>query len=295
MGANSNTHLKVERHAFLILAHEKPYQLQKLVSALQYPPFDVYVHLDVEAKADFSGLTGMRSISSRYNISWGGFKMVEATLFLLKRARQIADYQSYTLLSGTDYPIQNNAYIRKTLSSISSTRIDYWHDEDPSWYRRYKRYFFHDWPYPINRVLNGLSRRLSRVLPDRSMPEGITPYFGSQWWTLHRTGLKAVFDFIERRPDVVDLMHTVHIPDEMFFQTALMNAERNVSLVREPLRYFDWSAGRAHPKVLGFEDLEVLAESGCLFARKFDENEVSGIIEAVDRVRKGETELSRGK
>jgi len=133
------------------------------------------------------------------------------------------------------------------------------------------------------------------VLPDRSLPEGITPYFGSQWWTLHRTGIEAVFDFVERRPDVVDLMHTVHIPDEMFFQTALMNAERNVSLVREPLRYFDWSAGRAHPKVLGVEDLEVLAESECLFARKFNENEVSGIIEAVDKIRNDENELSSGK
>jgi len=288
MEVKQETHSGEKRHAFLILAHDKPHQLQRLISALQHPSFDVHVHLDIEAEADFSGLTGMRSVDSKYDISWGGFAMVEATLFLLRRARDTADYHSYTLLSGTDYPVKSNTYIDQTLSATSATRIDYWHDEDPSWYRRYKRYFFHDWSYPVSRVLNGLSRRLARVLPDRSLPEDIVPYFGSQWWTLNRDGVEAVFEFIDRRPDVVRFMRTVHIPDEMFFQTALVNAEREVPLVREPLRYLDWSARQANPKVLSWEDLDMLQKSDCLFARKFDENEVSGIIEAVNGIRKEE-------
>ncbi len=279
------THSSEARHAFLILAHEDPQQLAKLIDALEYPSFDVYLHIDVTAEEDFSGIENAHDVVSRYDISWGGFAMVEATLFLLRRALETANYYSYTLLSGADYPIKSNAYIDETLSSISATRIDYWHDEDPSWYRRYKRYFFHDWPDPVSRVLNGLSRRLARVLPDRSLPEGIVPYFGSQWWTLNRDGAEAVFEFIDRRPDVVRFMRTVHIPDEMFFQTALVNAEREVTLVREPLRYFDWSARRAHPKILGEEDLDTLRGSECLFARKFDESRVPGIIRAVEGVR----------
>lgn len=282
---SDEAHSNEARHAFLILAHEKPQQLAKLVDALQYPSFDVYLHVDVTAEEGFSEVSGACDLVSEYDISWGGFAMVEATLFLLRRARETADYHSYTLLSGADYPIKSNAYIDETLSSISATRIDYWHDEDPSWYRRYKRYFFHDWPYPVSRVLNGLSRRLARVLPDRSLPEEIVPYFGSQWWTLHQDGAEAVFEFINRRPDIVRFMRTVHIPDEMFFQTALLNAEREVSLVREPLRYFDWSAGRAHPKVLGEGDLQTLRQSDSLFACKFDERELPGIIRIVEEMR----------
>jgi len=273
------------RHAFLIIAHDKPRQLAKLVNALQYPSFDVYVHLDMTSDEDFSVIDKSCEVVSKYNISWGGFAMVKASLCLLRRAKKTYNYHSYTLLSGADYPIKSNAHINETLSSTPATRVDYWHDEDPSWHRRYKRYFFHDWPYPVSRILNGFSRRLARILPDRTLPEDIVPYFGSQWWTLHREGVKAVFEFVDQRPDVMCFMRTVHIPDEMFFQTALLNAERDVSLVREPLRYLDWSARQAHPKILGEEDIDALRQSACLFARKFDERARPGIIEKVETMR----------
>jgi hypothetical protein len=81
----------------------------------------------------------------------------------------------------------------------------------------------------------------------------------------------------------MSFMRTVHIPDEMFFQTALLNARRNVPLTREPLRYIDWSTGGAHPKVLTREDLDELRQSDCLFARKFDEKKSPGILDDVSK------------
>ncbi len=273
------------RHAFLILAHEKPHQLSDLIDALHYPYFDLYLHVDVRARGDFSEIEKTREMISKYDISWGGFSMVEATLLLLKRAAKKVNYHSYTLLSGKDYPIKSNKYIYKKLSSITSTRIVHWHDKKMSRRKRYCRHYFHDLPYPASKVLNKVSDLVGDFLPDRSLPEGVVPYFGSQWWTLNQYGANAILRFIDRRPDVVRFMRTVHIPDEMFFQTALVNTQHKLKLISRPLRYFDWSEGRAHPKIIKKEDLGILRNSKCLFARKFDKKETPNILKSVEKIR----------
>jgi hypothetical protein len=274
------------RHAFLILAHDKPDQLQRLVDALQHERFDLYLHLDAKVGDSHPIPSGVHTTISEFDISWGGFSMVEATLALLSCAKRAPrSYHSYTLLSGTDYPVASNEYIHQVLASTDGNRIDYWHDEDPSWHKRYTRFYFHDWPDLLARIANALSRRISRILPDRNMPPSVKPYFGSQWWTLSDRGVEAVLQFIAERPDVRTFMRHVHIPDEMFFQTALTNVDAEVQLVREPLRYLDWSKQRAHPGTIQFGDLEEVLQGDWLFARKFNERSTPGILDAVERMR----------
>jgi hypothetical protein len=62
------------RHAFLILVHEKPKQVARLIDALQHPSFDVYLHVDTGAEADFYDLRGLQFMGSKYNVSWGGVR-----------------------------------------------------------------------------------------------------------------------------------------------------------------------------------------------------------------------------
>jgi hypothetical protein len=87
--------------------------------------------------------------------------------------------------------------------------------------------------------------------------------------------------FVESRPDVVDFFRHVDIPDEVFFQTVLMNSELAGSVVNDNLRYIDWTRG-ARPALLEARDLPALRASPKLFARKFDVCHDGEILDLVD-------------
>jgi hypothetical protein len=73
----------------------------------------------------------------------------------------------------------------------------------------------------------------------------------------------------------------VLIPDELFFQTIVMNSPLRDSVENENLRYLDWSREPA-PAVLLESDLPALVSSHKLFARKFDERIDSTILDLLD-------------
>ena len=267
------------RHAFLILAHHKPEQLARLTATLAHLHFDVFVHLDQKAdRMAFNGLPNVESLISTRDVQWAGFERVGATLDLLRLARQQHDYQTYTLLSGTCYPTIPAGQLLGALSLFQASRIDVWQDEDPTLHERYARPFFHD--SPLRRVLNGFSRRFGEMAPPR-VPEGVEVHFGSQWWTLHRSGVDAALDFLESRPDFVPFARRVHIPGEMFFQTVLVAT--GAPRVPGNRRFADRpDEPDARPRVLTAEDIPRILDSRALFAHTFDEDQHPGVLDALE-------------
>lgn len=277
-------------HSIILISHQRPKQLSKLIESLSYDKFDIYIHLDAGEKDKFrdfeySRKERVKKVISKYDIKWGGFRIIRAILELIKLAKK-KGYDTYSLLSGVSYPLKSNKYIDRCLSSKNVSRIEYWHkDEDRPRRDRYTRYYFYDWPSPWGRICNSVSRRLSPFLPDRSMPSGIKPYYGSGWWTLTDKAVQAVLRFIEGRPDFLRFMKYVSIPHEMFFQTAILNSNFDLNISKKTLRYIDWSNGGAHPKTLRFDDLPSLKNTKCLFGRKFNERRFPGMIERVESIR----------
>ena len=68
------------------------------------------------------------------------------------------------------------------------------------------------------------------------------------------------------------------VPDEIFFQTLVLNSPHRDSVVDANLRYIDWPG----PRVLRADDLDALLGSGMLFARKFDETVDAEILDLLD-------------
>ena len=66
-----------------------------------------------------------------------------------------------------------------------------------------------------------------------------------------------------------------------FFQTAIHYLGLEGRSSSESLRYIDWASGPEHPRTLRSEDLQRLAGSGALFARKFDTSTDARVIEMV--------------
>lgn len=268
----------MKKHAFLILAHNQPSLVCHLVRALSSPSSETFIHIDRKSECDFGELPKEIRVISTQTVRWGGIGMVQATLDLLVQSTKCQRYETYTLLSGSDFPIKSISEIIETLNATERNRIDYWHDEDISWHKRYQRYFFNDVPGIRGRVLNALSRRFAKILPKRKFYRELKPYFGSQWWTLTRSGVESVLSFNADNPGFARYCQKVHIPDEMFFHTILLNVLGEEQMKREPLRYLDWADKQANPKILDESDETALRNSNALFARKFDENRSQNLL-----------------
>src|SRR4051812_32053868 len=103
--------------AYLILAHNQPLQLERLISRLDQPNTHFFIHIDKKslhkeaihaALARFSNL----KIISNYDVNWMGFKMVQSTIDLLTLAfNSGVRFKYFVLMSGQDYPIKSNRFI----------------------------------------------------------------------------------------------------------------------------------------------------------------------------------------
>lgn len=98
------------RHAFLIIAHTEPELLKTLVSLLDHPGSDIFVHID--AKSDITQFSGIRTKYSklrfcekRIDVRWGTDSQIETELLLFETAAAY-EYDYYHLLSGIDLPLK---------------------------------------------------------------------------------------------------------------------------------------------------------------------------------------------
>lgn len=73
------------------------------------------------------------------------------------------------------------------------------------------------------------------------------------------------------------------VPDEIFFQTILLNSSLASDIVNDDMRYIEWKdPNSGSPSVLDMNDFPGLANSPKLFARKFDEEVDVEILDRID-------------
>ncbi len=75
----------------------------------------------------------------------------------------------------------------------------------------------------------------------------------------------------------------VKIPEEIFFQTVLLNSSLKSRLRNDSLRYIVWSTSR-HPAILRKQDFERFMETDKMFARKFDMTVDEGVLDMIDQM-----------
>jgi hypothetical protein len=110
--------------AYLIIAHDQSLHLSRLVNTLDSEGVEFYIHIDLKSDLDpflslLSGKARVTFLENRERVStfWCGFSMVEAALNLINTAKRSGiSFKRYALLSGSDFPIKNNEFIRETFS-----------------------------------------------------------------------------------------------------------------------------------------------------------------------------------
>jgi hypothetical protein len=234
------------RIAYLILAHHQPQHLGALIEQLDDGNARFFVHLD--QKSDIgpfrNAVKSERAVflDRRLPIAWGKWNLVQATLDLLQRAYHESPSAHYQLLSGDSYPIKSNEEIAAKLASGNFNYITINEQMKPGsrfydrliyrWSDRYLVKFLRrrrslaslNIPNYAGRLIKGVRGKLDQ-LTDRTLPAGIIPYKGWQWWCLTHDCARYVLDYVDANPLFVRFFRSALIPDESVFHTIIANSE----------------------------------------------------------------------
>lgn len=112
------------------------------------------------------------------------------------------------------------------------------------------------------------------------------PYTGQTWWNFDMYALNYILEYVAKHPEYMDFHKHTFVADELFVQMIIGNSkdERLLnSIENSEKRFTIWpKANSAHPKILGKNDLQAILASDDLFARKFDENVDTEIMDLID-------------
>ncbi|MES2888236.1 MAG: beta-1,6-N-acetylglucosaminyltransferase [Pseudomonadota bacterium] len=278
------------RIAHLILAHKDLDQLARLVDVLRHPGHCFFIHLDArapcfaQAVAHFAKAADVTLVTPRVRCRWGHFSLVEATLQGLRTVMaQATPFDHVNLISGQDYPLKRPAEMERYLAARPGCQfINFFplHANNP-WTQQ-------GGPYQALQRIEGVhlafrSRWLHLPLK-RKMPNGWTPYGGSQWWTLTGPCVQWLMQRLEQQPAIKRFFRHTFIPDELFFQTLIMNSPFAEQAVNDNLRYVDFSrANPTPPAVLLEADYGELLQVDKLFARKLEPRRSHHLMALIDR------------
>lgn len=279
--------------AYLVLAHDQPALLGRLVRRIVSPNARVFVHVDAKADgaafdAVLAEVPGCTRLGTRVDVEWGGFSTVRATLALLTAARAAGPFQRYVLLSGVDYPLTPTPAREAALLESDAEFIALQHPLDDPAHARRRRWVtqvhLHDTP------LWPALARLKWVLPRRRYPHGLSPVHGSQWWALTGSAAHHVLDFCAAHPDFLRAHRWMHHPCDVLFHTLIANgpfAARAGNVSPAPhvygVHYVDWTILGPRPPVLTEAYLPTLRSCGALFARKMHPVASATLLDALDR------------
>jgi Core-2/I-Branching enzyme len=279
------------RLAYIVSAYKLPDQLVRLVRKLDAPSAQFLIHVDANTDdptfqrmvAPLSTLPNVRFLE-RHSCPYGGFGHVRATLKgIAELFQRRAEFDYAILLTGQDYPIKSNGAIAEFFRAHGgSSFMSYFPLPTTEWDRG-----------GMDRIEAWHIRTLSRRVrfprtPStrfrRRFPAALRPFGGSSYWCLSRRCIEYVRAFVDRERSYVRFFKFVDVPDELFFQTIIMNSPLAEEVVNDDLRYMEWRnpAVAGGPTVLGKDDFDKLRRSPKLFARKFDLTYDDEILDLLD-------------
>jgi hypothetical protein len=285
-------------HAYMIIAHRQFDLLAKLITALDDERNDIFVHIDAKVRDfDFEKFKALPKRSRIYftpriGVTWGDFSQVKCELILLaevdKMQKSGRAYDYVHLISGADLPIKSNDEIHRffnenagrqfvhftadNVSENSEGRIKYYH-----LFRRRRNLF--------TKILAQIALRVQMLCGvNRLKNKNIKVQKGCNWFSI--TGAFAAYIAQASKP-LEKIFRFSYCGDEVFVQTALLNSPFAADAYMKNCgnnhlacaRLIDWQRG--NPYVFRTEDFEMIKNSPAVFARKFDMDVDSEIIDKV--------------
>lgn len=287
------------KHAILILAHKDLEQLKHLI---EYFREDCYIYIHIDKKASINkkeqivleNLPQIRAIYRKYSVHWGGFSMLKAELYLLKKSINDCDADYFHLISAQDYPIKPlNKFLRFFENNKGKEFIRYAHIPNSHWdhysYSRFKYYYPYDF---INKETTHAIAICKKIIKwqdkmgiKRRVPDQFDNMFGStQWFSITREAVSVALTYTRKSPSFYRRAHWTFASEEYYLATILLNNMPQAKFIPTDLRYIHWRFENGNnPANLDMKHFRKLAEDNpFLFARKFDTKYSSPLRDAID-------------
>lgn len=278
------------RVAHIIMAHKGPRQLSRMIERLAHPQFDFYIHVDAKVQLDKFKLLNHKPniffIQNRKKCNWGGWSFTRAIISCLTEIIDKGmDYDFFNLLSAQDYPIIGADHIYRYFEQRKGQNFIYFDAPDSLWWKeaakRYKYYHLTDSNTPGKYLIQKIA---NAFLPERKFPDEMELYGGSNasWWTISGECARYLVHKVPQNSRLDRFLKYCWGTDEFVITTIVMNSSFREQTVNENFRYIDWSEGGGHPRFLESKDFDKIVNSGMMFARKFDAEKDSRILDLLD-------------
>lgn len=273
------------KHAFLIIAHNELRILNILLTMLDDPRNDIYLHLDKKWKLNIQDLHHLQKaqlflIEKRMDIRWGDISLIKLEFRLFRMAYTNGPYLYYHLLSGADLPIKSQDYIHEFFQKNygkefigfaqgEENRIDCYNKVMK--YHLFSRHFQSSnkllvhgriW---LERISNKIFTRNSSIIFKK----------GAQWVSITNGCCQYI---LSKEKSILKRFKYTKCGDEIFLQTLVYNSpfyKKCYNISDEYIsnqREIDWERGKPYNWTI--EDKDFLLHSDKIFARKIIEKNI---------------------
>lgn len=280
------------RHAYLIIAHDRPEELSRLIRALDHVNNNIYVHVDAKSTMDVHSLTTLTTHSpvrfiDRKPVTWGGFSGIDVEMRLFEAAYADGGYRYYHLMSGVDYPVKSQQYIQRYFEQHDGQnfigiepgldrfrmRFDQYHWlQEPFVGKKRNLWKYIDFASCYLQRLVGVRRFKGRVMKRMINWVSVTD--------------EVVAELIRKKDTIRRNYRWTYCCDEVFLISEIIGTPLEHTLSDTGnLRYIDWEWVSGHdssPRILTMQDTDHLTGPDVLFARKFNLPQSLSLYEAID-------------
>lgn len=265
---------------YIILVHNNPDQLVRLVNKLNDKYSSFFIHVDKTSDisvfiSKFSTYSNVKFITKREIGTWGGIGIVKATLNAIGEILENSENDGHLiLLSGQDYPLKNNEYINHFFSKYKKfdfIDISPIKEVFPKEWKKRVLFYKYDFsnkkgnyilvpPLFSKEILDLNSIKIivkiflnlknftfykaffKNLTKKRAIPKNLTLMAGGQWWSISTVTAKKIYAFSKQNNELLDYFKYSILPDEVYFQTVINHLKRSdVSIkTKSMVTYVNW-------------------------------------------------------
>lgn len=263
-----------KRQCIVITAYKDPKQLETLIDIFQ-ESFYIYIHVDKKVWSDFEYLKKTYPnihISSEYSVNWGSMEHLMSILHLLETSLE-KEWEYVHLISGEDFPVVRSRKLLDYFEGDDKIYVAAALPKDGRWWKYYWLYTYKSQNYKNKwiRLLNLFIVACQCVLPfmnKKRLGEFSEIYQGLVWGTYPRYAIEYVMNYINEHNEFLQELKWCKIPEEICFQTILMNSKYRDKVVNNNLRYMKMEIGDWGPDYLSEQDIKEMNRESFLFCRK---------------------------
>ena len=268
-------------HAWLIIAHNEFGILQRLVSLLDAPGCDFYIHIDKKVKV-LPKLTVSQGniylLTERKDVHWGHISQIETELLLLRTAMRQGPYEHYHIISGTHLPLKTIEELQKFFEDHSNEEImRIWPQDEGDADFKLRRYHLplRDFKNPI-KIVSSLCQLSWKVVLKFQKVFGLRHLVNERfiktdnWLSLTESAVRYL---VEREKQIIKKYRWSFCGDEYFVASELV-ASGNQFKIYDCQRLLYVEFKKESPRSLSLSEWDDLRKTDYFFARKFTEKSV---------------------